>query len=159
MQCKFCGFGNGEDDHRCLRCGRRVAGTAVEAPTGYTGALALSAKFDSNKFDPNRTQDLTASGFFPPLKSEAESRAEARAKELAEARLGIMRGPGRLIQFDQYQKQSEDRAVAPAPAAENLQPEPIVAEAAAASAVAQGAQRPMSMAELRAWIMFIAGMG
>jgi hypothetical protein len=41
MQCKHCGFANSEDDHRCLRCGRRI-GTAVAAPAGYSGANALA---------------------------------------------------------------------------------------------------------------------
>jgi hypothetical protein len=41
MHCKYCGFANGEDDHRCLRCGRRT-GFAVAAPAGYSGANALS---------------------------------------------------------------------------------------------------------------------
>ncbi len=134
MQCKFCGFGNGEDDHRCLRCGRRVAGTAVAAPAGYVGALALAPEFD-----PNMTQDLTVSGFFPPLKSDAESRAEARAKELA-AQLGATRGPGRLIQFDQYQKQAQERAAIVAHVEPPVAPTPV----------AQASQPALSMAELRA---------
>lgn len=41
MRCKHCGFANSEDDHRCLRCGRRI-GTAVAAPAGYSGANALA---------------------------------------------------------------------------------------------------------------------
>jgi hypothetical protein len=42
MHCKHCGFANGEDDHRCLRCGRRVRGVAIAAPPGYSGANALA---------------------------------------------------------------------------------------------------------------------
>jgi uncharacterized RDD family membrane protein YckC len=42
MQCKDCGFLNGEDDHRCLRCGRRLSGIVVAAPPGYSGANALA---------------------------------------------------------------------------------------------------------------------
>ncbi len=42
MHCKHCGFANGEDDHRCLRCGRRVAGVVIAAPPGYSGANALA---------------------------------------------------------------------------------------------------------------------
>lgn len=41
MHCKHCGFANGEDDHRCLRCGRRI-GVAVAAQHGYSGANALA---------------------------------------------------------------------------------------------------------------------
>lgn len=42
MHCKHCGYINGEDDHRCLRCGRRLSGTVVAAPPGYSGANALA---------------------------------------------------------------------------------------------------------------------
>jgi uncharacterized RDD family membrane protein YckC len=42
MHCKHCGFVNGEDDHRCLRCGRRIAGVVIAAPPGYSGANALA---------------------------------------------------------------------------------------------------------------------
>src|SRR5882724_8044253 len=42
MHCQHCGMINGEDDHRCLRCGRRMTGTAVAAPTSYIGATALA---------------------------------------------------------------------------------------------------------------------
>jgi uncharacterized RDD family membrane protein YckC len=52
MHCKYCGFNNGEDDHRCLRCGRRI-GTAISAPTSYSGANALAPSFEANE-----TQDF-----------------------------------------------------------------------------------------------------
>ncbi len=42
MHCKHCGFVNGEDDHRCLRCGRRISGVVIAAPPGYSGANALA---------------------------------------------------------------------------------------------------------------------
>src|SRR5271167_3620762 len=42
MHCKYCGFVNGEDDHRCLRCGRRLTGVVIAAPPGYSGANALA---------------------------------------------------------------------------------------------------------------------
>lgn len=42
MHCKHCGYVNGEDDHRCLRCGRRLSGIVVAAPPGYSGANALA---------------------------------------------------------------------------------------------------------------------
>src|SRR5437763_9565864 len=42
MHCKHCGFINGEDDHRCLRCGRRFSGVVIAAPAGYSGANALA---------------------------------------------------------------------------------------------------------------------
>jgi uncharacterized RDD family membrane protein YckC len=33
---------NGEDDHRCLHCGRRITGTVIAAPAPYIGATALA---------------------------------------------------------------------------------------------------------------------
>jgi len=42
MHCQYCSFINGEDDHRCLRCGRRMTGIAISAPTSYIGATALA---------------------------------------------------------------------------------------------------------------------
>jgi uncharacterized RDD family membrane protein YckC len=62
MQCKHCGFANGEDDHRCLRCGRRVRGVVIAAPPGYSGAnaLAVAPAFDNDtrEFAPTGTQTL-----------------------------------------------------------------------------------------------------
>jgi uncharacterized RDD family membrane protein YckC len=55
MHCKYCGFNNGEDDHRCLRCGRRI-GMAVAAPAGFSGANALAV---APGFAPNETQDFS----------------------------------------------------------------------------------------------------
>ena len=42
MHCQYCGLVNGEDDHRCLRCGRRMTGIVIAAPTSYIGANALA---------------------------------------------------------------------------------------------------------------------
>jgi len=50
MTCDYCRSVNADDDHRCRRCGRRLAGTAVEAPPEHArralqavGANALAA--------------------------------------------------------------------------------------------------------------------
>ena len=42
MHCQYCGSINGEDDHRCLRCGRRITGVVIAAPQSYIGANALA---------------------------------------------------------------------------------------------------------------------
>jgi|SRR6185312_10300602 len=55
MHCKHCGFANGEDDHRCLRCGRRLSGVVIAAPPGYSGANALAPAIivnDTTEFRP-----------------------------------------------------------------------------------------------------------
>ncbi len=138
MQCKFCGFGNGEDDHRCLRCGRRVAGRAVAAPTGYNGALALAPLFDpdatlDSTVDPKvavATQSKQSTdSFFPPLQSAAEAKAAAP------------RAPGRVIPFDRHQRQLVSQGTATPPPPETAAPvdQPAVA-----------APRSRSMAEMRA---------
>src|SRR6185312_5699394 len=42
MRCQHCGLMNGEDDHRCLHCGRRMPGIVVAAPPSYIGNTALA---------------------------------------------------------------------------------------------------------------------
>jgi|GEM_PF-319438 len=58
MHCQHCGFTNGEEDHRCLRCGRRLSGIVISAPPGYAGANALAlapmADGDTREFPPVR---------------------------------------------------------------------------------------------------------
>src|SRR5580704_15550425 len=68
MHCKFCGFVNGEDDHRCLRCGRRLSGVVVAAPPGYSGANALAPAV--------MISDDTAE--FPPVKQPAGTQPTAQ---------------------------------------------------------------------------------
>ena len=72
MHCKHCGFANGEDDHRCLRCGRRI-GTAVAAPVSFTagsyeGATALAPRLlpQENEVFENQQPALFAATA-PPL--------------------------------------------------------------------------------------------
>ncbi len=65
MHCKHCGFVNGDDDHRCLRCGRRLKGVVIAAPPGYSGANALAPvavmKGDTEEFRVgNQTVNRTA---------------------------------------------------------------------------------------------------
>jgi len=67
MHCKHCGFNNGADDHRCLRCGIRI-GIAFAAPAGFSGANALAV---APAFDPNESQD------FPPVPSATGPRQSA----------------------------------------------------------------------------------
>lgn len=42
MRCQHCGLMNGEDDHRCLHCGRRMPGIVVAAPAAFIGNTALA---------------------------------------------------------------------------------------------------------------------
>jgi len=96
MQCRYCGFGNGEDDHRCLRCGRRIAGVVTAAPAGYAGANALA-------FAPvpeaNETQE------FPPVAPAASQPPLFAAPEEKVAR--------KIIPFDQIQRHVTGRMTLP----------------------------------------------
>ena len=78
MHCKHCGFVNGEDDHRCLRCGRRLSGVVIAAPPGYSGANALAQALvtkDTEEFAPVRVAAVSGAGataehpmlFAPPV--------------------------------------------------------------------------------------------
>lgn len=69
MHCKHCDFLNGEDDHRCLRCGRRVAGIVIAAPPGYSGANALAPSLvfdnDTQEFQPVQPAAPVQAALFP----------------------------------------------------------------------------------------------
>jgi hypothetical protein len=96
MRCKYCGFTNGEDDHRCLRCGRRI-GTAIAAPSGVSGANALAI---APGFRANETQD------FLPI----EDPAPAQPALFASA--PVAPGPN-VIPFDRFQRQTTARTQKP----------------------------------------------
>jgi uncharacterized RDD family membrane protein YckC len=111
MQCKHCGFANGEDDHRCLRCGRRVRGVVIAAPPGYSGANALAV---APAFD-NDTREFLATGT-QTLEGETLAglaNARARAGETQDgmpAQTALFRRPlQNVIPFDQLQRQTTGR--------------------------------------------------
>jgi uncharacterized RDD family membrane protein YckC len=68
MHCKHCGFVNGEDDHRCLRCGRRIAGVVIAAPPGYVGANALAPSLILSE----ETAEFTPVSFTPSTNAAAQ---------------------------------------------------------------------------------------
>ena len=72
MHCKFCGFANGEDDHRCLRCGRRIPGTVVAAPAAYSGnnALALAPWAESRSLNDTLNHTLNDTQELPLLQGQ-----------------------------------------------------------------------------------------
>src|SRR5579862_8669838 len=95
MHCKHCGYVNGEDDHRCLRCGRRLSGTVVAAPPGYSGANALApALMMSNDTISDETFE------FPPVRKGAP----------AQPTLFTSQNPPNVIPFSRPREQT-----APAP--------------------------------------------
>ncbi|HVW84599.1 MAG TPA: RDD family protein [Bryobacteraceae bacterium] len=137
MHCKYCGFANGEDDHRCLRCGRRI-GIAIAAPTGYAGANALAV---APAFDPNATQDV-----------EPKQTSPADTERLQQA--ALFRDPNgpKVIPFDQLQRQVTGRLNVPSP--------PPPAPAAPAAKPAQErtqTRRPAAAPAGQASLDFVAG--
>jgi uncharacterized RDD family membrane protein YckC len=96
MHCKHCGFANGEDDHRCLRCGRRIAGIVIAAPPGYVGANALAPAFI--------VSDDTAE--FPPVQAHAPAQPALFSNVVVGAN---------VIPFDRHVKQPQSRASTPQP--------------------------------------------
>src|ERR1700740_794570 len=98
MHCKKCGFANSEDDHRCLRCGRRLSGTVVAAPPGYSGANALAPALLTN----NDTLNDTTAEFLA-----------ARRGVLAQPTLFASQNPPNVIPFSRPKVEQ----AAPAPAA------------------------------------------
>ena len=128
MHCKQCGFVNGEDDHRCLRCGRRLAGVVIAAPPGYAGANALALV---PVWDPNETQD-----FIPAHRSgaaaqhTAQSAAQAAAPAAAQAQPAqpslFPPTPGNVIPFDQIQRQRAERSGVVAPASPSIPAAPAL---------------------------------
>jgi uncharacterized RDD family membrane protein YckC len=103
MRCKDCGFANGDDDHRCLRCGRRLSGIVIAAPpeyktAGYSGANALAAAVvaepsaekpplqtalfngGSEKVIPFERLQRQATGRLPLAQGQPGTRAEAPPK-------------------------------------------------------------------------------
>jgi uncharacterized RDD family membrane protein YckC len=92
MHCKHCGFVNGEDDHRCLRCGRRISGVVIAAPPGFAGANALAPSV--------MMSDDTAE--FPPVRKTTP----------AQPALFSNAGPN-VIPFDRRERKLQARPAAP----------------------------------------------
>lgn len=82
MHCTHCGFVNGDDDHRCLRCGRRLSGVAVAAPAGYSGANALAPALvfndETQEFEPVKQPEARQSQPKQPMLFTAQMAAPAQ---------------------------------------------------------------------------------
>jgi len=102
MRCKYCGFGNGEDDHRCLRCGRRLAGVVIAAPSDYVGSAALSL---------HRHEDVVAQQDVIRREAAAQQPAVERAQPERQVPLFSTLQPSRkIIPFEQAQRHATARA-------------------------------------------------
>jgi len=97
MQCKHCGFVLAADDHRCQRCGRRVAPGAAHAVSSGANALAVSAKPTLN------TQEwLKARGIGDSLAPPAP--AAAAVPEQSALFAPPADAPRKVIPFDKWQR-------------------------------------------------------
>src|SRR5579863_9022162 len=109
MPCKHCGYVNGEDDHRCLRCGRRLSGTVVAAPPGYSGANALALMMGNDTLNDSTLNEETFE--FPPVKGAA-----------AQPTLFSAQHPPNVIPFSRPKEQTAPPAPAVRPAARPAAP-------------------------------------
>ena len=134
MRCKHCGFVNGEDDHRCLRCGRRLSGVVIAAPPGYSGANALAPAAVTN----GDTEEFT------PVK------ASLGAPEQPTLFTTYPQGkPGQnVIPFDRVYREAVSRSAARPPVApQTPQPQPRVRKTVA----------PATASDTQGTLDFIAG--
>ena len=96
MHCKHCGFANGEDDHRCLRCGRRLSGVVIAAPPGYSGANALA----------QAVMMQGDTGEFPPVKPALAVPAQPT---LFTTQIQTPRSSQNVIPFDRVLREASNR--------------------------------------------------
>jgi uncharacterized RDD family membrane protein YckC len=97
MHCQYCGSINGEDDHRCLRCGRRITGVVIAAPQSYIGANALALSVSpEEEVAAARAERLEQ----PPL-FDAQPAASQPASQPASQK---------VIPFEQLQRQAAGRS-------------------------------------------------
>jgi uncharacterized RDD family membrane protein YckC len=94
MHCKHCGFGNSEDDHRCLRCGRRLSGVVIAAPPGYSGANALAPSIMMN----DETDEFAPIAILPGARPAQPTLFTTQSIPA-----------GNVIPFDRVQRQSASR--------------------------------------------------
>jgi uncharacterized RDD family membrane protein YckC len=122
MQCKDCGFLNGEDDHRCLRCGRRLRGKVIAAPPGYSGANALAPATLNDTLNDTLTDTLQGgTREFSPLTAASSTQPPLFA--------GLSQ---KVIPFDQVRRTVNARTVPPPPIEEPAAPKRTPAKRTAA---------------------------
>ncbi len=101
MHCQHCGSINGEDDHRCLRCGRRLSGVVISAPASYIGATALALSAE-----PAQERDWTPEpGAAKSPQQPALFEPAAQAMPPGKPRAGSQN----VIPFEQVQRQAAGR--------------------------------------------------
>src|SRR6185312_12496879 len=102
---------NGEDDHRCLRCGRRLTGTVIAAPPSYIGATALAMAVSPA---PESARDTA------PVQAKAPEQTPLFDPIVLGAHQAISQ---KVIPFEQIQRQAAVRQSALQPTAAARAPE------------------------------------
>jgi uncharacterized RDD family membrane protein YckC len=105
MTCTYCQTANSESDHRCRRCGRRLAGSAVSAPPDY---VSTSEKAESMRVQARGATAL-ALGNQPWQKSSSatsETKTVERVKKPAQTSLFAEEFASRVIPFDAQQREA-----------------------------------------------------
>ena len=115
MHCQYCGSINGEDDHRCLRCGRRMAGIVIAAPTSYIGATALAVSAEPRE-DVWALQDRMPEQAVEPVRAQGPEQPPLFGGEAGMP-------TSNLIPFETIQRPSTGRFAQP-PSAAPRQPAP-----------------------------------
>ncbi|HVV47944.1 MAG TPA: RDD family protein [Bryobacteraceae bacterium] len=105
MRCQHCGLMNGEDDHRCLHCGRRMPGIVVAAPAAYIGNTALAVS-EAPAVERNPSPAPEQAPLFHPAQSQPPQQAPQAGFAVP-----------KVIPFEAIQRQAGSRtAAAAAPA-------------------------------------------
>jgi uncharacterized RDD family membrane protein YckC len=133
MHCKHCGFANGDDDHRCLRCGRRLSGVVIAAPPGYSGANALAPSLVMN----NDTEE------FVPVKPPTAGSPTGNQPTLFTTYSQTTGASQNVIPFDRLQREAANRAGVrfhPQPAPPQVTPQHATGQRRKASALSHDAQ-------------------
>jgi uncharacterized RDD family membrane protein YckC len=140
MHCQHCGFTNGEEDHRCLRCGRRLPGIVIAAPPGYSGANsganALAMAPAADRTSDIATQDLPPAAMVTPARQAPLFSATLEAALLE-----------KVIPFEKIQRKAAQR---PSPPAATQTGAPPQAVPVAVPAVKSAAQQPRSRSQAAA---------
>jgi uncharacterized RDD family membrane protein YckC len=122
MHCQYCGLINGEDDHRCLRCGRRLTGTVIAAPQSYIGATALAMSLS-----PAQETEPEVS----PARAHAPEQTPLFGSRVPESSFDVQPNLShKVIPFEQIQRQAASRQALsqPAPAGRPGEPKSPAAQ-------------------------------
>jgi uncharacterized RDD family membrane protein YckC len=103
MTCTYCQSANSENDHRCRRCGRRLAGSAVSAPANYSTHETLTQAVGATALALDRQQKSSTAEM---ASDKSGTRSGDRARKPAQSSLFADEFVPRIIPFDAQQRES-----------------------------------------------------